>query len=156
VGPEELLGTPCQLQQSDPLLDVVLVRLFVALDPGQDPGLLLTRGRDVRAAVCLLDLSAQLVRVDLVDTVLELGILGVQLLDGAAVVLCLLLLTPPSASGNWSSPRVASNCRSSSSSRTHCPPQSRLSKVQWYQTYLFSLISAVMAQPQAAHRRRPV
>jgi hypothetical protein len=39
---EQLLSIPRELYQLDPLLDVVLVRLLVPVDPGPDFGLLLT------------------------------------------------------------------------------------------------------------------
>ncbi len=95
VGPVELLSVPRDLQEPDPLLDVVLVRLLVSLDPGPDLRLLFTPRGDVAAVERLLDLPVQLIQVDLVDSVLEFGVLGIQLLDGAAVDLRLLLLALP-------------------------------------------------------------
>jgi hypothetical protein len=71
VGPEELLGVPSDLQQPDSLLDVVLVRFLVPLDPGPDLRLLLTPRGDVAAVERFLDLSVQLVQVDLVDAVVR-------------------------------------------------------------------------------------
>ena len=62
---------------------------------GADLDLFLAPLRDVSAIESLLDLPIQLIQVDLVDVVLQLGVLGVQLLDGAAVELRLLLLALP-------------------------------------------------------------
>ncbi len=86
-GPEELLGIPRQLQVPDPLLDVVLVSLLVPFDPGTNLGLLLAPLGDIEVVERLLDLPVQLVQVDLIDPVLELGVMSVQFLDGAAVEL---------------------------------------------------------------------
>ena len=48
-APIERLGVPCDLQEQDPLLDVVLVCLLVALDSSADLGLLLAPLGDVSA-----------------------------------------------------------------------------------------------------------
>ena len=65
------------------------------LDPGADLDLFLAPLRDVSAIESLLDLPIQLIQVDLVDVVLQLGVLGVQLLDGPAVEVSFLLLALP-------------------------------------------------------------
>ena len=97
LAPVELGSIPGELYEADALLDVVLVRLLVPLDPGADLGLFLAPCGDVPALESLLDLPIQLVHVNLFDAVLELGVAGVQLLDGAAVERRLLLLALPQA-----------------------------------------------------------
>ena len=69
------------------MLDGVLVRLFMPLDAGADFSLLLAPLGDAPTIEGFLDLSIQLVQVDLPDPVLQLGVASIQLLDGAAVEL---------------------------------------------------------------------
>ena len=66
----ELLRVPRDLQEPDSLVDVVLVGLLVTLDTAPDLRLFLAPRRDVAAVKRFLDLSVQLVQVNLVDAVL--------------------------------------------------------------------------------------
>ena len=80
------------LDEPDPLLEVVLIGGLVLRDMSLKTVLILPPLLYMFAIKGLLDLTVQLVQVHLVDPVLELQVLGIQLLDCFIMKLCLLLL----------------------------------------------------------------
>ena len=88
----ECIRISSNLYEPDPLLEVVLIGGLVLRDMSLKTVLIFSPLLYMFAIEGLLDLTIQLVQIHLVDPVLELQVLGIQLLDCFIMKLCLLLL----------------------------------------------------------------